>query len=112
MFDIGFLELVIIAAVALLVIGPERLPGAVRTGALYFRRIKRGFNDIRQEVEQELHNDAVMQELKKTRDQVSDQTGQWRDDISRAGEQFERDLRLEDDTPAPPPAEPPEKPRE
>lgn len=66
MFDIGFTELVIIAVIGLLVIGPERLPGAIRTGSAWIHRIKRGFNDIRQEVSQELHNDAVLQELRKT----------------------------------------------
>ncbi|MEM8493205.1 MAG: Sec-independent protein translocase protein TatB [Pseudomonadota bacterium] len=68
MFDIGFAELVIIAVVALLVIGPERLPGAIRTGSAWLNRIRRGFNQIKQEVQQELHNDAVMQELKELRD--------------------------------------------
>ena len=66
MFDIGFTELVIVAIVGLLVIGPERLPGAIRTASAWLGRIKRGFNDIKREVEQELHNDAVMQELKQT----------------------------------------------
>ncbi len=70
MFDIGFLELVVIAIVALVVIGPEQLPGAIRTGSAYLRRIRRSVSDIRQEIEQELHNDAVMQELKNTRDEV------------------------------------------
>jgi sec-independent protein translocase protein TatB len=81
-FDIGFLELVIIATVALLVIGPERLPGAVRTCSVYLRRIRRSFNELRQEVEQELHNDAVMQDLKKTRDDVAQQASQWRDEVT------------------------------
>ena len=44
MFDIGFAELIIIGIVALLVIGPERLPGAVRTASLWINRIRRGFN--------------------------------------------------------------------
>ncbi|MEQ9463368.1 MAG: Sec-independent protein translocase protein TatB [Haliea sp.] len=70
MFDIGFTELVLIAVVSLLVIGPERLPGAIRTAGAWLHRIKRGFNDIRQEVEQELHNDSVLQELRKTRDEI------------------------------------------
>ena len=74
MFDIGFLELVIIAIVGLLVMGPERLPGAIRTGSAWLGRIKRGFNDIKREVEQELHNDAVMQELKNTQQQLQDET--------------------------------------
>ena len=63
MFDIGFAELIIIAVVSLLVIGPERLPGAVRTVSLWLGRFKRSFNEIRQEIEQELHNDAVLKDL-------------------------------------------------
>ena len=66
MFDIGFAELIIIGVVSLLVIGPERLPGTIRTASLWLNRIKRGFNDIKQEVQQELHNDSVMQELRQT----------------------------------------------
>ena len=70
MFDIGFAEIVIIAVVALLVIGPERLPGAIRTGSVWLNRIKRGFTDIKREVEQELHNDSVLQELRKTGEEI------------------------------------------
>lgn len=73
MFDIGFTELVIIGIVSLLVIGPERLPGAIRTGSTWLRRIKRGFNDIKREVEQELHNDSVLQDLKKTGSDLSNE---------------------------------------
>ena len=61
MFDIGFSELLIIGVVALLVIGPERLPDAIRTGSAWLNRFKRGYNDIKREVQQELHNDSVMQ---------------------------------------------------
>ena len=64
MFDIGFAALLIIGVVSLLVIGPERLPGAVRTVSLWLGRFKRSFNEIRQEIEQELHNDAILQDLK------------------------------------------------
>lgn len=66
MFDIGFAELVIIGIVGLLVIGPERLPDAIRTGSAWLSRIKRGFNDIKQEVKQELHNDGVLRDIQKT----------------------------------------------
>lgn len=66
MFDIGFAELIVIGVVALLVVGPERLPGAVRTASFWLNRIRRGFNDIKREVQQELHNDSVMQELRET----------------------------------------------
>jgi sec-independent protein translocase protein TatB len=85
MFDIGFLELVIIGVVGLLVIGPERLPGAIRTASLWMARIRRGFNDIKQEVKQEIHNDAVMQELRKTGEQLKEQTDGISQDIRDAG---------------------------
>ncbi len=86
MFDIGFSELVIIAVVGLLVIGPERLPGAIRTASGWLGRIKRGFNDIKREVEQELHNDAVMQELKKTGEELRDETSSLGNDLKAAGD--------------------------
>ena len=66
MFDIGFAELLLIGVVGLLVIGPERLPSTIRTVSAWLAQIRRGFNQIRSEVEQELHNDAIMQELRKT----------------------------------------------
>ncbi len=84
MFDIGFTELVIVAIVGLLVIGPERLPGAIRTASAWLGRIKRGFNDIKREVEQELHNDAVMQELKQTGQQLREESSQLGDDVRKA----------------------------
>ena len=74
MFDIGFAELVIIGVVALLVIGPERLPGTIRTASAYVNRLRRGFNDIKREVQQELHNDAVMSELREAGEQLKDET--------------------------------------
>jgi sec-independent protein translocase protein TatB len=70
MFDIGFAELILIGVVGLLVIGPERLPATIRTLSFWLNRIRRGFNEIKQEVQQELHNDAVMQELRKTGAQI------------------------------------------
>ncbi|GAB5414010.1 MAG: Sec-independent protein translocase protein TatB [Congregibacter sp.] len=86
MFDIGFAELLIIGVVGLLVIGPERLPGAIRTGSAWLNRFRRGFNEIKQEVQQELHNDAVMQELKELRDsgdQLRQHTQQIRDELTQ-----------------------------
>jgi len=65
MFDMGFSELLLIAVVALVVIGPERLPGAIRTGSVWLGKIKRSYNEIKREVELELHNNEVMENLKK-----------------------------------------------
>jgi sec-independent protein translocase protein TatB len=84
MFDIGFAELVLIGIVALLVIGPERLPAAVRTASLWLNRLRRGFNEIKQEVQQELHNDSVMQELRETGERLKDDTNSIGQDLQSA----------------------------
>lgn len=80
----GFAELILIGIVGLLVIGPERLPGTIRTGAMWLNRLKRSFNDIKREVEQELHNDAVMQDLRKTGEQLKLQTDSVGKEIKQA----------------------------
>jgi len=63
-FDIGFAELLLIGVVGLLVIGPEQLPGAVRTTLAWVNRFRRSFDQIRTEVRRELHNDEILQNLK------------------------------------------------
>jgi len=73
MFEIGFPELVLIAIVGLLVIGPERLPEALRTLGLWLGRLRRSFVSVKTEIEKEigmddirrqLHNEAVLEEMK------------------------------------------------
>jgi sec-independent protein translocase protein TatB len=76
MFEIGFSEMLLVAIVGLLVLGPERLPTAVRTTSLWLGRLRRQFNQIRTEVEseigvqeirQQLHNESIMAELRESR---------------------------------------------
>ncbi|MCW4149712.1 Sec-independent protein translocase protein TatB [Halomonas sp. 18H] len=54
MFDIGFLELLIIGVVGLLVLGPERLPRAARTAGLWVGRLKRTVSDMQREINSQL----------------------------------------------------------
>lgn len=63
MFGIGFSELLLVGLVALLVLGPERLPGAARTAGLWIGRLKRSFNSIRYEVEREIGADEIRRQL-------------------------------------------------
>ena len=73
MFDIGFAELLLIGVVGLLVVGPEQLPGAVRTVLAWVNRFRRSFDQIRTEVRRELHNDEIMQKLKAETQQLEQQ---------------------------------------
>ena len=49
MFDIGFLELIVIGVVALLVVGPERLPRVARTAGLWLGRGRRMLSSVKAE---------------------------------------------------------------
>lgn len=79
MFDIGLPELLLVAAVALIVIGPDRLPEVLRTFGLWFGRMRRSFLSVKTEIEREigmdevrrqLHNEAVMEEMKRIEKEV------------------------------------------
>lgn len=79
MFDVGFPELVLVAIVGLLVIGPERLPEALRTLGLWLGRMRRSFMAVKSEIEKEigmdevrrqLHNEAIMDEMKRIENEV------------------------------------------
>lgn len=63
MFDIGFTELLLVGLIALFVLGPERLPGAVRTAGLWIGRAKRSFANIKAEVEREIGADEIRRQL-------------------------------------------------
>jgi sec-independent protein translocase protein TatB len=59
MFDIGFSELVVIAIVALVVIGPERLPKVARTAGHLLGRLQRYVNDVKSDINREMQLDEL-----------------------------------------------------
>ena len=59
MFDIGFWELVFIAVIGIVVVGPKRLPEVVRTIAVLVRKARRMFSDVKADIERELDLDDM-----------------------------------------------------
>lgn len=59
MFDIGFSEIVVIGVVALVVIGPERLPKTARTIGLLFGRLQRYVNEVKADISREMELDEL-----------------------------------------------------
>ena len=55
MFDVGFWELAVIFVVALVVVGPERMPGLIRTTGQWLGRMQRVARELRSEFEREAH---------------------------------------------------------
>ena len=68
MFDVGFTELMVIAVVALIVIGPERLPRVARTMGHLFGRLQRYVNDVKADINREIE----LEELKKFKSTFED----------------------------------------
>lgn len=63
MFEVGFSELVLLAIVGLLVLGPERLPGAVRSCMRWVNQVRRMLASAQHELERELNTDELKREL-------------------------------------------------
>ena len=105
MFDIGFSEIVVIAVVALIVIGPERLPKAARTLGHLFGRLQRYVNDVKADINREMELD----ELRKLQQEVQSAARDIETGVSSAARDFEQstqsvsdDLnRAADEAPAP-----------
>jgi sec-independent protein translocase protein TatB len=92
MFDIGFWELAMIAIVALLVIGPERLPKVARVGGFWLGKARGYVSTMKQELDKELQ----MDELKKTMqaekpiEEVSQITEALHEEVRQASESLRR----------------------
>jgi sec-independent protein translocase protein TatB len=92
MFDMGFTEMMLIGIVALVVIGPERLPGVARTAGKYVGRLKRFMTTVKADVEQELRADELRQILSEQQKELNS----LKDTISEAGREIKKDANVED----------------
>jgi sec-independent protein translocase protein TatB len=70
MFDIGFTEMMLIGIVALVVIGPERLPAVARTAGKYFSKLRNFMSSVRADVESELKADELRQIFEKQQEEM------------------------------------------
>lgn len=71
MFDIGLWELILISVIGLVVLGPERLPTAVRTVSGWVKTMRRMAQNVKNELEQELDIEKLHNDLKKA-ESISD----------------------------------------
>ena len=78
MFDVGFSELIVIAIVALVVIGPERLPKVARTAGLLLGRLQRYVNDVKADINREMQLD----ELKTLRSELQESARSFERQVS------------------------------
>lgn len=89
MFDIGFGELLLIAVVALVVLGPERLPKAARFAGLWVRRARNQWDSVKQELERELHAEELKRNLDAVRQSMQQAEQEMRDGARQVQQQAE-----------------------
>jgi sec-independent protein translocase protein TatB len=89
MFDIGFSEIVVIAVVALIVIGPERLPKAARTLGHLFGRLQRYVNDVKSDISREMELD----ELRKLQKEVQTAAQDLKSSVESAAHGVQAEVR-------------------
>jgi sec-independent protein translocase protein TatB len=89
MFDIGFSEIVVIAVVALIVIGPERLPKTARTLGHLFGRLQRYVADVKADINREMQLD----ELKKLQQEVRQAASEIETSVNAAARDVEKGVR-------------------
>jgi sec-independent protein translocase protein TatB len=88
MFDIGFSELLVIAIVALIVIGPERLPKVARTLGHLFGRMQRYVNDVKADITREMELD----ELRKLQSTVEEAARSIQNSVNKEVSETESEL--------------------
>ena len=86
MLDIGFLEILIIAVVGLLVLGPERLPRAARTAGLWIGRIKRSVSGMQREISAQLESEELRQKLNEQQKKLDDSLNKAKQDVENIAE--------------------------
>jgi sec-independent protein translocase protein TatB len=89
MFDIGFSEIVVIGVVALIVIGPERLPKVARTLGHMFGRLQRYVNEVKADINREMELD----ELRKLRSEVQSAARDIEHSVTEATREVESGVR-------------------
>lgn len=104
MFDIGFSELMVIAVVALIVIGPERLPKVARTVGHLFGRMQRYVNDVKSDISREM----ALDDLRKLQTSMQDTMRSVENSVNQEVRATESELNqvssdAQADTPALPP---------
>lgn len=99
MIEISFGKLVLLALIALIVLGPEKLPHAARTAGALLRRVRTGWDSVRAEVERELQVEEIRRQAKEAADRAHAAQAELDETL--------RKMRPNGDAPAPTPASEP-----
>lgn len=96
MFDMGFWEIITILIIALLVFGPEKLPGAARTAGLWVGRARRLVDTVKNDIDKEFRLRELQEQLQKNE---VDSLHQFRDEIQTGVSELNKPISWKSDPP-------------
>jgi sec-independent protein translocase protein TatB len=90
MFDVGFWEVALIGVVALLVVGPEKLPGLARTVGMYVGKARRYADHVRREIEREIPTREIREAIKNPKPiaDLKETLAETKDSLSKTAAEF------------------------
>lgn len=95
MFDIGFSELIVIAVVALIVVGPERLPRVARMAGHLLGRLQRYVGDVKADINREIQLEELRKleaELRASASSIEQQVHQVGSDLQQLGQSVQQEI--------------------
>lgn len=97
MFDVGFSELIMVGLIALLVIGPERLPKAARIAGFWLGKTRSTIANVKAEIKQELHAEE-MRQLMQEQQSIADELKQIANETQTTVAELETEITAKNDT--------------
>lgn len=91
MFDMGFIEILVIGIVALVVIGPERLPAVAKKAGYYVGKVQRFVTNVRSDVEREFRTDELQRMLSEQQSELQSLKQKVDDSVSEATQDIDVD---------------------
>ena len=88
MFDSGFLELLVVGVIALLVVGPERLPEVASKAGKFIGKMKAFVATTREDIEKEIRSDELQSMLNQQKDEISELRDMMKTTKSDVAEEF------------------------
>ncbi|MEH6503350.1 MAG: Sec-independent protein translocase protein TatB [Cycloclasticus sp.] len=95
MFDIGFFEICLIGIIALLVIGPEKLPRVARTVGLWLGKAQGMVKTVKYEIDEQLRAEELKQSIQKAQDDVKSNFSESIEDVETAFEDLQSEIKEE-----------------
>lgn len=92
MFDLGFSEILLLGAIALIVLGPEKLPHAARMAGAWYARIRRSISTIQREIEQEVNGLEMKQRVERELAAIRAAEQAMRDEVNQIQSSMQNDV--------------------